>query len=168
MLRWLSIACFSAASLLAQETLEPKLEGLQYPALARSARIQGTVHFLLKPDGIELVSGHPMLVQIARQNLETWLEPNQLIEPILVGYIFRFSGDASIHINRSEEPVGDALDRFFLRLLHRRTTRVITSEICEPPKSGPVTYRRSVLGGAKQIEVDVPGELPCMIVVSVG
>ena len=50
-----------------------------YPPLARSARIQGTVRFtaIIARDGriqnLQLVSGHPLLVESARQAVEQWV-----------------------------------------------------------------------------------------------
>ncbi len=49
-----------------------------YPPEAKAARIQGTVRFsvTIAPDGkvsnIELVSGHPMLVQAALDGVRQW------------------------------------------------------------------------------------------------
>jgi len=50
----------------------------EYPALARQARIQGTVilHALISREGrienLQLVSGHPMLVQAATAAVRQW------------------------------------------------------------------------------------------------
>jgi protein TonB len=50
-----------------------------YPPLARSARIQGTVRFtaVIGKDGtiqnLQLVSGHPLLVQAAQDAVRQWL-----------------------------------------------------------------------------------------------
>jgi len=50
-----------------------------YPALAKSARIQGTVRFtaIIGKDGtiqnLQLVSGHPMLVQSATEAVKQWV-----------------------------------------------------------------------------------------------
>jgi len=50
-----------------------------YPPLARSARIQGTVRFtaVIGKDGtiqnLQLVSGHPLLVQSAQDAVKQWL-----------------------------------------------------------------------------------------------
>ena len=50
-----------------------------YPPLARSARIQGTVRFtaVIAKDGtiqnLQLVSGHPLLVQSAQDAVKQWL-----------------------------------------------------------------------------------------------
>ena len=51
----------------------------EYPPLAKQARIQGTVRFtaIIGRDGhiqqLQLVSGHPLLVQAARSSVEQWL-----------------------------------------------------------------------------------------------
>jgi protein TonB len=56
-----------------------------YPALARQARIQGTVvlHAIIDKDGkvaqLEIVSGHPLLVQSALEAVKQWrYKPTQL------------------------------------------------------------------------------------------
>ena len=56
-----------------------------YPALARQARIQGNVvlHAIIDKDGrvgqLEVVSGHPLLVQSALDAVKQWrYQPTQL------------------------------------------------------------------------------------------
>jgi len=48
----------------AQEPVQPNLDGFRYPVLARSARIKGSVEFVVNSDGVRLV--HPMLAAIAK------------------------------------------------------------------------------------------------------
>jgi len=63
-----------------------------YPPLARQARIQGTVRFsaIIGKDGtiqnLQLVSGHPLLVQSATDAVKQWVyQPTQLNgEPVEV------------------------------------------------------------------------------------
>jgi periplasmic protein TonB len=63
-----------------------------YPALAKSARIQGTVRFtaIIGKDGtiqnLTLVSGHPMLVQSATDAVKQWVYKPTLLngEPVEV------------------------------------------------------------------------------------
>jgi len=63
-----------------------------YPALAKSARIQGTVRFtaIIGKDGtiqnLQLVSGHPMLVQSATEAVKQWIYKPTLLndEPVEV------------------------------------------------------------------------------------
>ena len=63
-----------------------------YPALAKSARIQGTVRFtaIIGKDGtiqnLQLVSGHPMLVQSATEAVKQWVYKPTLLngEPVEV------------------------------------------------------------------------------------
>ena len=64
----------------------------QYPALAKSARIQGTVRFtaVIGKDGtiqnLQLISGHPMLVQSATEAVKQWVYKPTLLngEPVEV------------------------------------------------------------------------------------
>jgi protein TonB len=63
-----------------------------YPALAKSARIQGTVRFtaIIGKDGtiqnLQLISGHPMLVQSATDAVKQWVYRPTLLngEPVEV------------------------------------------------------------------------------------
>jgi protein TonB len=63
-----------------------------YPALAKSARIQGTVRFtaIIGKDGtiqnLQLISGHPMLVQSATDAVKQWIYKPTLLngEPVEV------------------------------------------------------------------------------------
>jgi TonB family protein len=71
-----------------------------YPPLARQARIQGTVRFtgIIGRDGsvqsVQLVSGHPLLVESARQAVMQWLykptllngQPVEVVTQIEVGF----------------------------------------------------------------------------------
>ena len=71
-----------------------------YPPLARQARIQGTVRFtgIIGRDGtvqsVQLVSGHPLLVEAARQAVMQWLykptllngQPVEVVTQIDVGF----------------------------------------------------------------------------------
>ncbi len=72
----------------------------EYPPLARSARISGTVHLIgiIARDGtirnLELVSGHPLLTRAAFEAVEQWIfkptllngEPVEVIAPIDVNF----------------------------------------------------------------------------------
>jgi periplasmic protein TonB len=71
-----------------------------YPALAKSARIQGTVRFtaLIAKNGtvqnLQLISGHPMLIQAATEAVKQWVyrptllngEPTEVITQIDVNF----------------------------------------------------------------------------------
>lgn len=86
----------------------------EYPALARQARIQGTVRFtaVLATDGslkqLTLLGGHPLLVQAAKQAVEQWRfrptllngEPVEVITNIDVGFTLP---DAPAGASRSAE-----------------------------------------------------------------
>jgi hypothetical protein len=69
------LASWAVLTMTAQGVVQPKLDGFKYPKLAQAARVQGTVQFLVKSDGVQLLSGHPMLAAAARSNLEKWAVP---------------------------------------------------------------------------------------------
>jgi len=57
-----------------------------YPALAKQARIQGTVRFqaIIGPDGavssLQLISGHPLLVEAAKGAVRQWVYRPTLVD----------------------------------------------------------------------------------------
>ncbi|HSR08519.1 MAG TPA: TonB family protein [Bryobacteraceae bacterium] len=82
----------------------------EYPADAKAARIQGTVRFraLLGKDGtvkdLQLLSGHPMLVQAARDAVKQWVYRPTLLngEPVEV----QTQIDMNFRLETPETPAG--------------------------------------------------------------
>jgi len=92
--------------MLAETTWYPvEIESFTYPALAVQARIEGEVQLqvVVDPEGnvkkVISLSGHPILVDAARQNLLKWAfascsGPNQLEFILEFKYIFQLEGSA--------------------------------------------------------------------------
>jgi hypothetical protein len=154
------VSC-AALSLTAQEPVLPNLDGFKYPSLARSARIGGRVQFLVKSDGIQLLSGHPFLVPAARSNLEKWAVPYASDVPLSVTYIFRVTSDIRIETVDVDQPIGDAFDRFFLRLVRRPVTRRIKQQVCHP-KDTPAVYKNETKDGLPSIEIEIGSGDACV------
>jgi hypothetical protein len=68
------IACFFSIGLaaLAQDNAEivSKVEAVRYYPLSRSAGIQGDVRLHLGANGVEVISGHPLLTPTATQSFK--------------------------------------------------------------------------------------------------
>ena len=158
-LKLLIFASCGLVSVTAQELVQPNLEGFRYPVLARSARIQGTVEFVVKSDGVQLVSGHPSLAAAAKSNLEKWAIPHVSDTPLSITYIFRLADREFVKV---DEPIGDRFERFFLRLFGRAVTRRVTEEVCQVPKDRPATYKNETSDGVESIEIDVESASPCL------
>jgi hypothetical protein len=105
-----------------------RVEGFRYPPIARAARIQGDVIFEVFASEPRLItSAHPILTEAARKNLETWTPSPFEGEKYIVRYHFSLSGRPG---RKSETMlVGDPFDRFFLRLFHAPTEKVV--EVCD-------------------------------------
>jgi hypothetical protein len=126
------VAMLPIFALSAQELVQPNLDGLKYSALAKSASIQGIVQFVVKSDGIQLVSGHSMLVEAAKSNLEKWAQAHVSDIPLSVIYSFRLAEPKFIEV---DEPIWDKFNRFFLRLFHLHVTEELRNIAAFIPKT---------------------------------
>ena len=151
------LASCAVLTMTAQETIQPILDGLKYPVIAKSARIQGTVQFIIKSAGIQLVSGHPMLAAAAKSNLEKWAVPYTKSTPLSVTYVFRLTIPDDIPIE-VEEPIGDRFDRFFLRLLHLPVTRRIKKYACTESRESSPIFKSETRDGLPSVEVTVDAQ----------
>ncbi len=163
-LKWLMLASCAVIAMAGQQLVQPNLDGFKYPALARAARVQGTVQFLVRPDGIQLVSGHPILVAAARSNLEKWAVPYASSTPLSVTYVFRLDAVTGGQITEVDEPIGDRFDRFFLRLFHRSVTRKIEEYSCIQPEYYQPVFKSEMEGGLQIIKIDVKAGNPCVTI----
>ncbi len=154
------VSC-AVLTLTAQEPLQPNLDGFKYPPLARSARIGGTVQFLVNSDGVQLLSGHPMLVPAAKSNLEKWAVPYDSATPLSVTYIFRLTDEVKTKIVEVDQPIGNGFDRFFLRLFRRPVTRRIKTWDCHP-KETPAVYKNETKDGLPSIEIEIGSGAMCV------
>ncbi len=154
------LALWTAVSLAAQEPVRPNLEGFKYPPIARSARLGGTVQFLVNSDGVQLLSGHWLLVPSARSNLEKWAIPYASDTPLSVTYVFRPTGEVTIETVEVDRPIGSAFDRFFLRLIRRPVTRRVKEKVCLPKDTPPV-YKTETKDGLPSIEIEIGGGSTC-------
>jgi hypothetical protein len=156
------LASYAALTLIAQVPIQPNLDGFTYPALARAARIQGTVQFLVKSDGIQLLLGHPLLAPAARSNLEKWATPYALSTPLSITYIFRLTVGTGPQIVEVNDPIGDSFDRFFLRLFHLPVTRRLKVEVCRDSNDRSTGFKNGMKDDLPTIEIDVEaGVISC-------
>jgi len=151
------VSC-AVLTMTAQEIVQPNLDGFKYPVLARSARIQGTVEFVVKSDGIQLVSGHPMLAAAAKSNLEKWAVPYAPDTTLSVTYHFSVGAP---EFKQVDEPIGDRFDRFFLRLFHRPVTRQVNEQVCLL-KERAVASKNETKDGVQSVEIDIESASPCL------
>jgi hypothetical protein len=117
---------------LAQENAEivSKVEAVIYPVLGRLTRTEGDVRLDLGPKGIEVISGHPLLVPAATQSFKDLGETDAVYHFNLV--------DPTIRITSKTVQRGDAFDRLFLRALRIKTDKIVREPECvetDPPKN---------------------------------
>jgi hypothetical protein len=128
------IACIFSSGLvaLAQDTAEivTKVEAVKYPPLPRQARIQGDVRLHLGANGVEVISGHPLLVQTATQSFKDLGAADAVYHFNLV--------DPTVRITNRTVKRGGALGRVIFRALGMKTEKVIKEPECvdnDPPKN---------------------------------
>jgi hypothetical protein len=160
-LKLFMLASWAVLTMSAQELVQPNLDGFKYPALARSARIQGTVEFVVKSDGAQLVSGYPMLASAAKSNLEKWAVPYASDTPLSVTYIFRLKEFVS-RIIEVEQPIGNGFDRFFLRLFRRPIARRIKEWDCVSSNESSVRFENAMKDGVQSIKIDIEAMEMCL------
>ena len=149
------LAYWMGFTLFAQDPIRPNLDGFRYPALARSAMIQGTVQFVVKSDGVQLLSGHPILAAGAKSNVERWATRYVSDAPLSATYIFRLTAGTGTQVVEAEEPIGDRFERFFLRLFHRPVTKRVKKEVCVDSKDSPAGFRNGTKDGLRTVEIDI-------------
>src|SRR6266516_3521199 len=93
--------------------LAAKVEVVRFPPLARQARIQGDIRLRSGPDGITLVTGHPLLARVALDNLkELGKVSDAEIEAV---YHFVLVNETEIRVTRTVVKKGNRLTRLILR-----------------------------------------------------
>jgi hypothetical protein len=155
------LALWTAVSLAAQEPVRLNLDGFKYPTLARQARIQGAVEFVVKSDGVQLLSGHPLLAAAAKSNLEKWAVPYASDTPLSVTYIFRLK-EPDTQTGEAREPIGDGFHRFFLRLFHRPLTRSVMEQHCTDSNDSSVGFKNVTKDGVQNIEIKIESSSLCV------
>lgn len=141
-------------------SIHPDLTGFRYPALARQARLAGTVRLKVSPGTPEITveSGHPLLAAAAQENLSRWKFNGQITEPILIEYVFRLAEPGCTF---TLVPRADAFGRLLLRIFGRPTAREVVhcSEDVSPEVEGPMAAtsgerRITVLVTAQPVQIN--------------
>jgi hypothetical protein len=159
------IACllaFGPAALAQGEeaTMVVNLEGLRYPTIANVWNVQGEVGFEISPAAPRLITGNPILVLVARRNLDTGMLPPLEEGRYLVWFHFKLAGE----MRQLTFPVGSKGRRFFLRLIGAPTKKVEAQPVCErDPKT---SVRQALSRDDNDVIIDVFVDSPyhCAIV----
>jgi|SRR5579862_73847 len=149
--------CVVVPAVVAQERpIEERLAALQYPKLARVARVQGDVHVVIEAGVPRVVSGNQMLGgSFATENAKTLL-PTADSADLVLHYVV-VPGDNE-QVQRTE-PKGNAFGRFFLRVFHLPEYRVVAVWICAEDKGLPANRAEFT---TNPIEVWIYGGARCL------
>jgi hypothetical protein len=153
------IACILliAFAALAQDNAEivSKVEAVKYAPLPRMARIQGDVRLHLGPKGVELISGHPLLVPAATQSLT---DLGNLSETE-VDVIYHFGlVDPTVQIISKTVQRGDAFDRLILRALRIKAEKTVR----EPECVETAAPKNRIDLTKNPVEIWIYGSVPCL------
>jgi hypothetical protein len=158
------IACLLVFGLgaLAQSE-EPKiavnLDGFRYPPIARQARIQGNVVLRVRAGRREIFSSaNPLLTPVAEDNLKTWMLPPLATGNYLVTYHFSILPAGT---KPETVPIGNSFDRFFLRLVHAKTVKVVQRCYNETGTEDAARSTTHEAGGDLLIDVFATTKLGC-------
>jgi hypothetical protein len=122
------------------------LDAIRYPPLAAAARVQGDVLI----SGGKVISGPPLL-------RETALQLHAPQTEVLIHFILI---DAILSTRTETIQRGDALDRFFLRLLRIPTVKKTKIQVCTEGANPPANR----IDSAKEpIEAWVYGKARCLM-----
>ena len=159
-MRLATIACLFSFALgaLAQDAGEivSKVEAVKYPSLARQAAITGEVRLRAGAAGVAVISGHPLLVQAASENLK---ELGGISEPDTdVIYHFAFV-NTPVRVTRTTVKRGNAFDRLILRALRMKTERVVEGYDCADPRDLP---KNRIELSKDPVEVWIYTSIPCV------
>ena len=119
-----------------EDALKSKITGVHYPALGESARIQGDVRLNVKSGAVSLLSGHPMLVQIAVENAKAL---GSILGETNFEVTYHFVLDTPFNSVRTSRTVkrGNAFERAVLRMFGLKTEKVTVvydcKEVAPPP-----------------------------------
>jgi hypothetical protein len=119
--------------------------------VARSAAIQGDVLFEISGPDLRLADGNPILAKTAQDNLETWTLPPLERGKYLVRVHFVLVGGT----RKVMVPVGNKLDRFFLRLFHAQTEKARTIVDCDSVGTRKTDIRQTALRDGDDYVIEV-------------
>jgi hypothetical protein len=135
------------------------VKGFRYPAIARSARIQGDVVLDIAASEPRLIrAAPPILTEAARKNLDTWTLPPLEGGKYLVFYHFSQTDPGT---KPQAVLIGNKFDRLFLRLFHAPTSRV--EAVCDDTRAADTQVRQAVTreGDNYVIEVFATSKAGC-------
>jgi hypothetical protein len=135
--------------------LASRVEAVSYPTLPRQARIQGDVRLRSGPDGITVITGHPLLAPTAVSSLK---ELGKLSEgEIEAIYHFAFV-DPVIRVTTRVERRGNRFERLVLHAFMMKTERVVQYTECTQT---PISKNRVEVTG-NSIEVWIYASAGCL------
>jgi hypothetical protein len=126
----LAVSLFTSLATYGQDhsRLEARVEAVRFPPLARMARIQGDVRLHSSPDGITLISGHPILTPVAIDNLKQLGKLSEMDSDFV--YHFVFVNETESRVARTTVKKGNRFERIILRAFLMKTEKVVEGLQC--------------------------------------
>jgi hypothetical protein len=146
-------------SMVAQDNsaLVSKVQSLVYPPLPRMARIQGDVRLRSGPDGVTVVSGHPLLADAAASNLKALGRLSEGDSEVI--YHFVFAAEPDIRATQTLVKRGNRFERLLLHAFMMKTEKVVEGTECI---ENPNRLKNKIDLTKTPIEVWIYGTIPCL------
>jgi hypothetical protein len=153
------IALLAPLAASAQDTsgLVSKVAAMPYPSLAFQARVQGDVRLRSGPDGIIVISGHPLFTDAAVNNLKG-LDKLSDVE-IEATYHFVLVANAEFQVVRRVEKKGNRFERLILRTLNKKTEKVVEYSQCVEGET-----KNKVVFTENRLETWINRSVPCLMI----
>src|SRR5581483_216141 len=145
------------AALARAEDVASTVAKVRYPPLAEHARIQGDVHIEVQAGVVALISGHPLLREVAIETTKLLGSMNNQTSFDLT-YHFVLADTATGVPTSTTVKRGNALERAILRVFGFKTEKVVQSYQCE---SGVAPANRVKTDGGG-VEVWIYGRSFCL------
>jgi len=140
-----------------QDALRLKLTSVHYAPLAEQARIQGDVRLNVNGDVITVVSRHPLLAQTAVESARAFRSVQSQPDFDVTYHFVLVDTTTSVPIVTTVKR-GNAFERSILRVLGRKTERVVHEYRCEEG----VAPANDVKMNDTAIEVWIYGRTRCL------
>jgi hypothetical protein len=140
----------------AEDVLKSEIKSIRYPPLAEQARIEGDVRLQVNSGVITVLSGHPLLAQVAVASAKTFGSVRSQAN-LDMTYHFVLV-EAKISVTEATVKRGNTLERAIRRVFGMKTHQVVQEYVCEEG----VAHAHDLRANGPMLEVWIYGRARCV------